>query len=968
MAGPRSFSVLLLVAAHLAFAQAECGYASCHPVKEDHVNIHLVPHSHDDLGWLKTFEQYYYGSHDNVQRAGVQYIISSVVDALKSNKDRRFIYVETGYFWKWWTNQEEDVRSDVRQLVNNGQLEFISGGWSMNDEATTYYQDTIDQMTWGLRRLNDTFGECGRPRVAWQIDPFGHSREMASIFAQIGFDGFFLNRIDSQDLQIRRTNKQMEFVWRGSPDNLGESTDIYSNVLFRHYSAPSGLCFDVNCADEPIIDDPESPEYNVENKVRNFISDWITPARSGYASDNILVPMGDDFQYQAAGKNFANIDKLIRYMSGKEIEGVKYNVIYSTPSCYLNAVYEATNGVLDVPLKTDDFFPYGSSDHTYWSGYFTSRPTGKGYNRFSNNFLQVCKQLSVLTDATSDEDTAKLNTLREALGVFQHHDGITGTEKENVAHDYIHLLHKGITECEDITSQALAKLTQAADTEFTTCHMLNISECAVAEKEESFVLTLYNPLGRPVSKYVRLPVVDDNEEQIDIRNPSGGRVIAQIVPIHESVLAVPGRNSEAKFDLVFVAEDIPALGYKSYFIQRTRQKSPAGRVTKSQAFPGKLRSLAETLGVSVEFQYYTGNSGDSSSADSTPSTPYIFRPHPDIPLQAIEVSHVTTYSGPLLTEDHVYYNDWFSAVVRHYNDSLVSEYVHLVGPLPYDENGVEVIVRFTADFEGKVYTDTNGREFIERIRNFRPTWNITVVEPEAANYYPVTTGISIQDGSTKGIVVLNDRAQGGGSVVDQTIELMIHRNTKKDGQGVGEALNEEAFGVGVVTRGSHLLIPTGSVYASPDDLTPKEISQQIALDAWIFFSSPNGASFEEYQESHLLQFSAINSEALPRNVHLLTLEPWGDSTVLLRLENFFGQEDEDHSDIGLVNLQDLFTSFKVLSLRETTLGANQYLQDNNRIRFNVADAKSRKIVQEDDDFIVILEPMQIRTFILKVSY
>ncbi|ERL96096.1 hypothetical protein D910_01006, partial [Dendroctonus ponderosae] len=302
--------------------------------------------------------------------------------------------------------------------------------------------------------------------------------------------------------------------------------------------------------------------------------------------------------------------------------------------------------------------------------------------------------------------------------------------------------------------------------------MLNISECAVAEKEESFVVTLYNPLGRPVSKYVRLPVVDDNEEQIDIRNPSGGRVIAQIVPIHESVLAVPGRNSEAKFDLVFVAEDIPALGYKSYFIQRTRQKSPAGRVTKSQAFPGKLRSLAETLGVSVEFQYYTGNSGDSSSADSTPSTPYIFRPHPDIPLQSIEVSHVTTYSGPLLTEDHVYYNDWFSAVVRHYNDSLVSEYVHLVGPLPYDENGVEVIVRFTADFEGKVYTDTNGREFIERIRNFRPTWNITVVEPEAANYYPVTTGISIQDGSTKGIVVLNDRAQGGGSVVDQTIELM----------------------------------------------------------------------------------------------------------------------------------------------------------------------------------------------------
>lgn len=70
--------------------------------------------------------------------------------------------------------------------------------------------------------MNDTFGECGRPKVAWQIDPFGHSREMASIFAQIGFDGFFLNRIDYQDHAIRQNNKALEFVWRGSPDNLGK--------------------------------------------------------------------------------------------------------------------------------------------------------------------------------------------------------------------------------------------------------------------------------------------------------------------------------------------------------------------------------------------------------------------------------------------------------------------------------------------------------------------------------------------------------------------------------------------------------------------------------------------------------------------------------------------------------------------------------------------------------------------------
>jgi len=55
----------------------------------------------------------------------------------------------------------------------------------MDDEASTHYSAIIDQHTLGFQFLKRNFGECGRPRVAWQIDPFGHSREQASLFAQV---------------------------------------------------------------------------------------------------------------------------------------------------------------------------------------------------------------------------------------------------------------------------------------------------------------------------------------------------------------------------------------------------------------------------------------------------------------------------------------------------------------------------------------------------------------------------------------------------------------------------------------------------------------------------------------------------------------------------------------------------------------------------------------------------------------
>ncbi len=80
----------------------------------------------------------------------------------------------------------------------------------------------------------------------------------------------------------------------------------------------------------------------------------------------------------------------------QQAKGGKVNVLYSTPSCYVKALHDSK---LQWTTKSDDFFPYASGDHSYWTGFFTSRPALKGFVRQSTALLQVTFHNDGLTRA-----------------------------------------------------------------------------------------------------------------------------------------------------------------------------------------------------------------------------------------------------------------------------------------------------------------------------------------------------------------------------------------------------------------------------------------------------------------------------------------------------------------------------------------------------------------------------------------
>lgn len=48
-----------------------------------------------------------------------------------------------------------------------------------------------------------------------------------------------------------------------------------------------------------------------------------------------------------------------------------------------------------------------------------------------------------------------LDEFREAMGIMQHHDAVTGTEKQHVADDYARILYKAVFKSQSILENSL---------------------------------------------------------------------------------------------------------------------------------------------------------------------------------------------------------------------------------------------------------------------------------------------------------------------------------------------------------------------------------------------------------------------------------------------------------------------------------------------------------------------------------
>ena len=86
-----------------------------------------------------------------------------------------------------------------------------------------------------------------------------------------------------------------------------------------------------------------------------------------------MVLYGDDFTHANAYMSFHEMDQIIE-MINKESDKYNMTVISSTPGAYVDALKAES---VKWPVRYDDILNYFEDKWSFWSGYYSSRPTFK---------------------------------------------------------------------------------------------------------------------------------------------------------------------------------------------------------------------------------------------------------------------------------------------------------------------------------------------------------------------------------------------------------------------------------------------------------------------------------------------------------------------------------------------------------------------------------------------------------------
>ena len=497
-------------------------------VTKDQYEMHLISHIHWDREWYRTFQD---------SRAKLVKTIDKLLLLLDSNPDYRYFVLDgQAVILEDYLEIHPEKEGLLKKCVSQRKL-FVGPWYTLPDEFLVSGESIIRNLMLG-HKISSRFGRV--MKVGYVPDQFGHISQLPQILRGFDID----SAVFSRGLGDEGETLGSEFVWR-APDG--------SKVLAIHqiggYMSTSALGYE-NPDEFGISTAPLNLKKALESVNRNKL------ILSKYARTNyLLLNNGEDFFEPQP-----ELPDIIKYLNDNIVDA---KVIHSN--------FEELIKRIKASHPNLDFFEGELRAAKYWFmlfGVLSTRMVIKQRNeRTQTNLEKIAEPLATL--AWLDGLEYPEHHLWQAwkyLLQSHFHDSICGCGIDAVHRDVLHRFIRSLQISNNISRDSVNYLGSRIDTTFSN-----------PDSRPIMVFNCLNWIRNGVAN-VNLSISDkeDISPNYFVLDNNGEKALANI---SISIESEKRKLREAKVS--FLAEKIPAFGFKIYYLSSPNQEETLSSTLKS---------------------------------------------------------------------------------------------------------------------------------------------------------------------------------------------------------------------------------------------------------------------------------------------------------------------------------------------------------------------------------------------------
>ena len=503
--------------------------------------VYITPTSHYDFGFIEP---------PDAVRARAARHIDEVIRMAESDKDFRWTIESVWQVDEWLKRQKKTTSvlpkdnekiARLMNLIKSGQIALSTAWGSMHTDFMGAEQ--LNRICYNYEILHRTYGI--KSEVALMDDVPGHPTSIPSVLAGSGTKyltvGANLFIGDATSLAPGK----VPFYWQ-SPDGSKVLTWVsqskrggYTEGMTDFYLDPYSLDPYTNKTPFEMFN-PELAGKKTDLQIMEIGMNELLNryAKAGYKYDAVMVYYAHDF---VEPTNVANLEKAVRLWNAKHKE-VQLKI--ATPPEFLK--YIETKYAAEIPT-------YKGEWSGLWSESKTQSPRISALARYAHDHAPAAESLWSAISMTRNIPfpVGNYTSVYDLMFTYDEHSGAGNNgwvqlndraplEEQN--RQYVEYMSKAKTETDFLLKQGIGILAQPS----------RYAGSVPLKSENTWNALVYNGLSWTRSDVVKLKSPQENTRITEIKDLAANRKIKFDV--------------DENGDAVFVARDVPSIGYKTYEI------------------------------------------------------------------------------------------------------------------------------------------------------------------------------------------------------------------------------------------------------------------------------------------------------------------------------------------------------------------------------------------------------------------